>query len=362
MPITSRKTRRFDRPFFVGVFFLLILLFAVALAAAVAQEPEAAAKRILELYTQHNLAQADLALEAFETEHPASSDLPALWLARARAQSSSLLAIPLFRKVAESAPESEQAASALWDMAQLFYIAGNQTAAAAEAKRFIERFGRHARVPEAMLMLAALDAQAGRFRMAANRYAEVTVRFPDSDRAAEALVGLGDCKFRIDDFSGAQTAYRKALEKRSLTIDPSKVYYQLGLIAHKRKRPAESRRYYMVLIRNFPESRYTKQAKEALAARPLGRRTDGITEQTLPPLTLPSSVYAICVGAHPTREEAERFAEQFRKAGHAVVIHPKDGRFQVMVGRFSGRMDAYFFAEQLEKKFNVKTDIQPLAP
>ena len=319
--------------------------------------------RIIDLYRAGDLAQAKLALEQYERTHFRSEHLPVIWLEAARAQGSHLDAVLLYRKLVETYPETNQAPLAQLELAQLFFVSANATAAAAEAMRFCEQYPDHAGVPEALILQATVEAQSGRIRSAANRYAEVAVRFPNTDAGAKAYVGLGDCKFRLDDLAGAQEAYFKALEKKSLVLDQGKIYYQLGLVAKKSNRPDQARRMFMLLVRNLPNSRYAPQAREALGVMGgAGKPGFSLIGRTLALPTDRSEVFAVRVADTDSRENAQQTAQRFTDARHKVAIRIKDERFEVLVGQFSEEMDAFFFAEQLEKKFNVTTTIVPLTP
>jgi tetratricopeptide (TPR) repeat protein len=337
------------------LFFFLFL--TLTIFPAFAEDLPDPVQNILSLYQSKDPAQGDLALKAFEAENPQSPHLAMLWLTAGRAQTSLLQAVPCFRKVTESFPDSPQAPLAQIEMAQMHFVCGNVPTAAAEARRFLAIYPRHERKLDALLLLGAIDTQAGRIRSAANRYAEATVLCSDSPRVAEAYVGLGDCKFRMDDLTGAKEAYYKALDKGTAILDVGKVYYQLGLIAQKRNRIAESRRYFMLLARHYPHSRYSKLAAETLASLEETRGSGAMNDQLLAPLSLPRATFSVKTAAFDTREKADKFSQRFTKAGHKVTIHQRNDRFMVMVGRFSSEMDAFFFAEQLQKKFGVKTEI-----
>jgi outer membrane protein assembly factor BamD (BamD/ComL family) len=317
--------------------------------------------RIQNLLDGPKLKKAISALDKFTRDNPDHESLPALWLQAARAQKTPVQAIPIFRRVTDDYPDSPQAPIAQIELAQLFFVGGNQTAAAAEAKRFCEKYPNHPAGFDAWLLRAAVDAQTGKIRSAANRYAETAVRYSGRRDVGKAYVGLGDSKFRLDDFAGAQVAYWRALQVKDPTIDYGKVYFQLGLIAQKRNRPAQAHRFFLLLIQQYPNSRFSVQAKKVLRAMEAGRGASSMGVQgTLAPLSIPKTTFTVRVKSTGDPTVAQAVADKFTDAGHKAFVRFVNDRFEVFVGTFTGEMDAFFFAEQVEKKFGVKTEIVPL--
>lgn len=316
--------------------------------------------KIRDLFDQGRFAEAQVLMDRYIKANADSPYLPVIYWAQAKTQKTPMAAITKMINLIDRFPESTQAQDARFELAQIFFVTGNSTAASAECKRFLEMHPDHKNAPAALLMLASLNAQAGKTRLAANRFAEVAARYPKSEQVAPALVGIGDCKFRIDDLAGAQRAYEKALETKSQALDYGKIFYQLGVLSNKRERFAEAKRYYMILIQSYPGSKFAALGKANLSALDSNTRSPATGVQTLSPLALPSIAFAVRVGKYDTLDGAQTRAERFLKAGHLVDVRPAPDGFEIIVGRFSSEMDAFFFAEQLEKKFGVRTEIVKL--
>lgn len=340
--------------------FLVLFLFGVH-PACLADEFPPDVKMIKEFFEQGKIAQGTLALSDFETSNPESEHLPVLWLCAGKVQKSALEAAPYFRKIIDKHPTSSQAPIAQMELAELFYIVGNARAAAAEAKRLVEYYSNHPKVLNALILLGTIEMQTGRIGSACNRFADAAVRFNDRTESAPAFVGLGDCKYRLGNYEAAQKAYFSALEKKLPTLDQAKVFYQLGMIGQKRRRPGETRRYFLLLCKNYPHSRYAKQARTALEA--IGDASSSaplLGDQILGTLNLPKVDFSVKVGTAPTMEDAGKKAKRFIDAGHKVSFQKKGASFIILVGQFSGEMDAFIFARKLERKYGVQTDIIPL--
>ena len=337
---------------------LLFLFFFCAPLLAQTLELPSEVNNIKELFERGDIAQGALALTTFETENPKSEHLPMLWLSAGRAQKSVLDAAPFFRRILDSWSQSRQAPVAQMELAEVFYISGNGRAAAAEARRLIENYPDHPRVLEALIMLGTVEMQAGRTGKAASRFADAAVRFEGNSKSAVALVGMADCKYRLKDYDGAQKAYFAALQKKHSTLDQAKVYYQLGMIGQKLKRPGETRRYFLLLCKNYPHSRYAAQAQTALETIGEASATAPLLgEQILGTLNIPRVEFTVQVGTAGSQEGAEKKSKRFVDAGYEVTVRKCSGVFIIQTGRFTGEMDAFIFAQKLERKFGIKTDV-----
>lgn len=358
MPTTSRMMIRSNRIRLIAPATLLLILL-LPLSANAAEDIPVQVEKILEFYKQGDLAQGAAALEQLEKADPGSPHLPRLWLAAAQAQTNPMEASRFFRMVTDRYPESAQAPIAQADHAQLMFVSGNSRAATAEAKRFLEKYPTHAGSFEISMLLANLYYREGMIAQAANTYAAAAAKHPNHPSVGQAYVGIGDCRLRMKDVKSAQRAYFKALEQGSPTLDHGKVYYQLGVIAKGQNMSGQARRYFLLTIRDYPGSRFSSQANRALKEmgyvknQPIGLLGD----QALKPIKIPRATYGVRVAALPSAQKAEKFAQRFRNAGHTVVIRIVDGKHEVVVGRFQGEMDTYYFAEQLKKKFGVRTKI-----
>lgn len=361
LPIISRKTKTRNRLIKLLTLFATLLLFSGVFSTLYAKDIPVEVTNIISLFENGEVAKAERALANYEGINPGSEYFPVIWMAAARAGNSVISAASYYRKVSDNFPKSPLAPHAQIELAQLMFVHGNATGASAEARRFLRNYPKHQGNFDALMLLAAINAQSGKVGLAANLYAEAAVRFDKHSKSARAYVGLGDCKFRLDDFTGARDAYWKALEKHDSAVDIGKVYYQLGLIAIKRDRPGEARRYFLLLLRNYPKSRYSNQAQSMLDS--VGHdasRGSIVGNNTLAPLVIPKVSYAVKVGSFTEKEKADKLSQRFVKAGHVVSIILKNNRYEVLVGRFSGEMDTFVFAEQLERKFGVRTEIVQL--
>ena len=376
-----RKIRAFR---FVLILFLFVWLRPVATPVAAAsdnpQQPSQSeqqsllapavsseklpdeARRIRLLFANGRFAEGRAALTAFEKKHHKDKPVLALLhLDAGKAGDTPFEASEHFRKAQELYPHSETAAAATLELARLHYAAGNLTASAAEASRFQEEYKGHKAEPDALLLLAAGDRQSGRYVTAANRYAQIALRFKGTRQAASALVGLADCRFHMEQYAAAEKAYQQALEQGEPTLDIGKIFYQLGTIAKKRGNAGQARRYWMMLREHYPGSRFAKKAEAALDSVE-GVGTGAMSDLSLPPLDLPKVVYTVVIGRFERAEQAQSLVDRLRTDGHQVrLLRDTGGGVEVAVGSFTGQADAFIFSEQLEKKLGLKTEIKQLS-
>jgi len=338
---------------------ILVILFVVLCSPlSFADDLPEDVKRIIAKFNDGDVEQGTLAMSEYEKHNSDSQYLPYIWMAGARAQKGIVKARAFYLKITDSFPGSSLAPLAQIELAQLLFVHGNATGACAEARRLLRNYPKHEKAFDALMILAATDARSGRIKLAANRYAEAAIRFDSLTKSARAYAGLGDCKFRLDELTGAKDAYWKALEKHDAGLDAGKIYYQLGLIASKRNRTGEARRYFILLVRDYPDSRFSKPARSLLKTMGDARGNIGVSgNNLLPPVRISRVFYSVKVGSYDTREKASMASKRFSKAGSQVNIILKDNRYLVLVGKFTGEMDTFIFAEELERKFGLKTEI-----
>ncbi|RMG19460.1 MAG: outer membrane protein assembly factor BamD [Deltaproteobacteria bacterium] len=155
-------------------------------AKAQATFEEATKRRLAELGGKESLAQYEAEQKA--KAEPEATD-PAEVLARARrhqAQGEHALARKLYQSIIDRWPDSPQAAEAQYGLALSWYEEGAWRPAILEFNTFREKYGKHEKVPDALLRIGDSFAKIGLEREAGTFYDAVIRNFPKTKAAGEA--------------------------------------------------------------------------------------------------------------------------------------------------------------------------------
>lgn len=95
-------------------------------------------------------------------------------------------------------------------------------------------------------------------------FEELVHAFPSDPLAASAQFRIGEAYYTARDFERAALEYRKAVELAPKGKDTPRALLHLGLAYRAQKREADARQAWSQLIRDFPESDATAEARRAL--------------------------------------------------------------------------------------------------
>lgn len=98
-------------------------------------------------------------------------------------------------------------------------------------------------------------------------FEELVQTFPLDPLAASAQFRIGEAYYTARDFERAAVEYRKAVELAPKGKDTPRALLRLGLAYRAQKREADARQAWNQLVRDFPESDATEEARRALRGR-----------------------------------------------------------------------------------------------
>ncbi|HEX2500242.1 MAG TPA: tetratricopeptide repeat protein [Methylomirabilota bacterium] len=98
-------------------------------------------------------------------------------------------------------------------------------------------------------------------------FEELVQKFPSDPLAASAQFRIGEAYYAARDFERAALEYRKAVELAPKSKDTPQALLRLGLAYRAQKRESDARQVWNQLVRDFPESDATEEARRALRGR-----------------------------------------------------------------------------------------------
>ncbi len=98
-------------------------------------------------------------------------------------------------------------------------------------------------------------------------FEDLVRRFPGDPLVAAAQFRIGEAYYAARDFERAALGYRKAVELDPTGKDTPQALLRLGLAYRAQKREADARQAWNQLVRDFPESDATEEARRALRGR-----------------------------------------------------------------------------------------------
>jgi TolA-binding protein len=98
-------------------------------------------------------------------------------------------------------------------------------------------------------------------------FEELVQRFPSDPLVAPAQFRIGEAYYAARDFERAAQAYRKAVDLDPTGKETPLALLRLGLAYRAQKREADARQAWSQLVRDFPESDVTEEARRALRGR-----------------------------------------------------------------------------------------------
>jgi tol-pal system protein YbgF len=98
-------------------------------------------------------------------------------------------------------------------------------------------------------------------------FEELVQTFPSDPLAGPAQFRIGEAYYTARDFDRAAIEYRKAVELAPKGKDTPQALLRLGLAYRAQKRESDARQAWTQLVRDFPESDATEEARRALRGR-----------------------------------------------------------------------------------------------
>ena len=107
----------------------------------------------------------------------------------------------------------------------------------------------------------------GEHGQAVLEFDELVQTFPADPLAAAAQFRIGEAYYAARDFERATVEYRKAVDLAPKGKDTPQALLRLGLAYRAQKREADARQAWSQLVRDFPESDASEEARRALRGR-----------------------------------------------------------------------------------------------
>jgi tol-pal system protein YbgF len=98
-------------------------------------------------------------------------------------------------------------------------------------------------------------------------FEELVQTFPSDPLAGSAQFRIGEAYYAARDFERAALEYRKTIEIAPKGKDTPQALLRLGLAYRVQKRESDARQAWGQLVRDFPESDATEEARRALRGR-----------------------------------------------------------------------------------------------
>jgi TolA-binding protein len=98
-------------------------------------------------------------------------------------------------------------------------------------------------------------------------FEELVQKFPTDPLAAPSQLRIGEAYYAARDFERAAVEYRKAVELAPKGKDTPQALLRLGLSYRAQKRESDARQVWNQLVRDFPDSEVTEEARRALRGR-----------------------------------------------------------------------------------------------
>jgi tol-pal system protein YbgF len=98
-------------------------------------------------------------------------------------------------------------------------------------------------------------------------FEELVQTYPGDPLVASAQFRIGEAFYSARDFERAALEYRKAIDLAPKGKDTPQALLRLGLAYRAQKREADARQAWNQLVRDFPDSDATEEARRALKGR-----------------------------------------------------------------------------------------------
>jgi len=121
--------------------------------------------------------------------------------------------------------------------------------------------------PRALFDRAMESWNKGEHGQAVLEFDELVRTFPGDPLAAAAQFRIGEAYYAARDFERATVEYRKAVDLAPKGKDTPQALLRLGLAYRAQKREADARQAWTQLVRDFPESDASEEARRALRGR-----------------------------------------------------------------------------------------------
>jgi cell division septation protein DedD len=263
----------------------------------------------------------------------------------------------------------------------LALLGGDARRAADLAEAFRTAHPSSPALPEALLIVARSQLQAGDTARASELFLQILLRYPSSEEARLAQIGLGDCALADGKLAEAQAQFELAVKNAGAE---SECQARLRLVDTARRlgNPTAAAGYAKALLEACPDGLFAQEAARRwpdllptvptspsaapTTAPPVSAaaRTPGpaagetpVAETQATPAGSGSAGFWVQIGAYAERANAERLLARLEAERGSITIDEVSlsGRtvYKVLYGPFGSEQEAQPAVHRLEQKHNL---------
>jgi cell division septation protein DedD len=257
----------------------------------------------------------------------------------------------------------EIAGSQISDEEILSLLAENQFRVAQE--RAQAAYQKNPNSPNAAYYRALFEENA---EQAAASFQDLTKRFKNSEYAERALYRLGQYHFARGNYMRARQFFQElgASHANPARAAPSQYFAAKALLISGQT--AQASEELQALIKNSPETWAADFARDDLARMPPiasasseAARVDSEKKSETKSAGTAKSRYAVQAGAFTEKSKAQELEKRLKGSGYKTEVHERNEGarkyYLVWLGSFSSRDQAWNCADDLKKKYQVKSHV-----
>jgi cell division septation protein DedD len=276
---------------------------------------------------------------------------------------------------------SSHADTDAFDRVEKLFLEGRYERAAAEAAGLID--AKSSRRDELYYLKGLSELKSNRTARARETFEALIEKYPQSKRALDARIAMGDSYFIEGDADRAVKAYNDVLERYAGGEHKTAVYYKLGTCYSSMGAKDKARDYFEKAKAASPLSFEARMAPDVGAVtvkaqeKPIVKanftpakasalppkaavKTESATGIVKPAAVETKKYFSVQVGSFNSRKNAERLNRKLSAKGYKsrmeIPIGGTDRMYRVKIGRFSSRPEAEAAAAAL-KEDGYKTKI-----
>lgn len=128
--------------------------------------------------------------------------------------------------------------------------------------------------PGELMLLGQEDLRAERYESARQAFQRLLREYPDSNHRREALLNLANSYYQGEEYIEARVQYAEYVQLYPVSRQTAQAYYYLGMSDYNRilepdqeqSTTRDALKSFQELVRRFPRSEFTAQAKERIQA------------------------------------------------------------------------------------------------
>ena len=248
------------------------------------------------------------------------------------------------------AQNGEESAEALLWMCKYSFLNGSYPITLEQTKEFEKRFEQSVFLPEAVWLSGSSYLITGYRAQAQSKFERILEEFPQSEWAAWAVLGLGDCFFSKREFEPAIIQYKKLVDFYGDSDPLPLALISLSWSLAETKDAEKAYFYYNIYKDRFSSQIVGEQELLAKIRTQLSEKIKKDEEQRKK-----AAEYTIQIGLFSTKAQADGELRRFQAQGYTAMLAEvkKDQQvlWRVEVGIFDSQKRAENLKTKLEKQF-----------